>query len=427
MPTLFQNTIALYTVMRDGRKSPAQLKPVVHRRLKRLLVSAYRHVPYYGDVMQSIGYNPTQDYKGVDDLKHFPILTKEVIKSKPPEAFLSDKFKKSSLHAAHTSGSTGTPMIIYREPSARAIQIACWLRVMFLNGYKPTDNTLLVSIFTKADDNTTLMQKLGLFRRSVISMLDSYDELADYILAHKFDVIYGNRSSFYLFAKEFERRSVQPGFIKLLLAGGEVIDDHFRQRCETYLGVRPTEYYGTVETGTLAYETPAQDGLHLFEDQIYYEFLDEDGNSAQPGAPARLIATRMNGEAMPFIRYDVGDIVTYNVINDQNGMSQRILTSIIGRDNELIRLSDGRTLLYQAFAAKLNMFSELRQYRVVQEKPDFFRIIIAGDGEYLKATEKSISPGLDELLGSTSGYTFEHVDEIPLDETGKFRIFISEV
>ncbi|MFC2150232.1 phenylacetate--CoA ligase family protein [Calditrichota bacterium] len=422
---MYRVGLALYRVMQDYNLTLSKLEPVVSKRLRNTLVSAYRYVPHYRAVMKSIDYNPEFDYNGPDDLKIFPILTKEDIKSKNPSEFLNKNFDMTALISAHTSGSTGTPMIVYREPAARAIQIACWLRVMFHNGYKPRDKTLLVSIFSQTKAKTNVLQKLGLFRRSVVRMLDSYDELVDYIQLHRFDVIYGNRSSFSMFAQEFEKRNTQADFIKLLLAGGEIINDHFRNRCETYLGVRPTEYYGTVETGTLAYETPARDGLHLFEDQIYFEFLDQEGKPSKVGTPARLVVTRLNGDAMPFIRYDVGDLVTVGKINDTDGEPRRILTSIIGRDNELIKLPDGSTTMYQEFAADLNRYTGLRQYRVIQEKSDYFRIYLAGEGNYVEQMIRDLTPKFDELLHPHSKYKFEAVDEIPLDKSGKFRTFIS--
>ena len=67
--------------------------------------------------------------------------------------------------------------------------------------------------------------------------------------------------------------------MRLLLVGGEIITDQTRRICREQLGIEPTEFYGAVEMGVMAFETPARDGLHLCEDQTLFEFLGAEATS----------------------------------------------------------------------------------------------------------------------------------------------------
>lgn len=85
---MLNNARALYQVMHDAKLSRSKLDDLVYRRLREVLVSAYQKVPYYRELMQSVGYNPIQEYSGPEDLSKLPITTKEILKQKGYKAFV---------------------------------------------------------------------------------------------------------------------------------------------------------------------------------------------------------------------------------------------------------------------------------------------------------------------------------------------------
>ena len=132
---MLNNVRAFRQVMRDASLSRSELDNTVYKRLQVVLASAYRYVPYYRKVMQSIDYDPNRDYQGPQDLARLPITTKKDLKQRGTAAFVREGSDLSRCFTDVTSGSTGIPLRIYRGPYERAIQIAKWLRVLFLNGY----------------------------------------------------------------------------------------------------------------------------------------------------------------------------------------------------------------------------------------------------------------------------------------------------
>jgi phenylacetate-coenzyme A ligase PaaK-like adenylate-forming protein len=102
-------------LIKNTKMSPEKVGVHVHQRLREVLLSAYRHVPYYRDLMKNIGYNPFSDYSGPEDLSHFPVTTKKDIKQYGIQGFTKEGCDLSNCFSDLTSGSTGIPLTVYRD------------------------------------------------------------------------------------------------------------------------------------------------------------------------------------------------------------------------------------------------------------------------------------------------------------------------
>jgi phenylacetate-coenzyme A ligase PaaK-like adenylate-forming protein len=141
---MFEQILALRQVLRDQKYQSDKLRTLVRKRLRAVLTSAFEHTAYYREAMRSVGYDPRVDFKGPEDLVHLPVLTKQILKDTDLRAFVrkSDFEHLDDYFCDTTSGTTGLPLIIYRDRYARALQVAKWLRVLFNNGYRPTQRVL---------------------------------------------------------------------------------------------------------------------------------------------------------------------------------------------------------------------------------------------------------------------------------------------
>jgi phenylacetate-CoA ligase len=69
--------------------------------------------------------------------------------------------------------------------------------------------------------------------------------------------------------------------------------------------------WGSTEIGVQAVSCGHGEGLHICEDEVILERVDDDGIPVAPDAPAaRTLATGLAGATFPFIRYDLGDQIT---------------------------------------------------------------------------------------------------------------------
>ena len=422
---MFQQLRAMRQVMHDASLSSVALDALVRQRLEAVLVSAYLHVPYYRAAMQQAGYNPIYDYRGPTDLAFLPITTKKTLKENEIKVFIKNGTDLSRCFKDTTSGSTGVPLSIYRNTRERSVQIAKWLRVLFVNGYSVRDKVMSLTGPSRLSEGRSFVQHFGLLRRRPVDYTLPPEKLVDALLDYKPDVIYGGRSFLELMCMELARRRapVQPA--KLVIATNEIVRQGSRELCRKHFGVELTESYGSVEMGVMAHETPHHNGLHLCEDLTFFEFLDDHDRPVSAGQSGRVVVTDLTGKLMPFIRYDQGDWVVFKE-EQVDGRKRRRITRIIGRDDDYVLLPDGRRGTFDVFAEVIDLYEGITQFRIIQKSPSFFQVLIAADRDYLAAIREDLIRSLEAAFIPGVRYELTPVDRIGADPNGKTRLFICE-
>jgi phenylacetate-CoA ligase len=423
----YRNLRALRTVMRDAKRSAQESEELVSRRLRNVLVSAYKSVPYYRDIMRAANYDPARDYRGPSDLRRLSITAKADLRQAGLAATTECGSDLSQAYQETTSGSTGTPIVVYRSPDERAFQIAKWLRVLFVNGYSTRDRVMSYTAPARTEEGRSFVQSFGFFRREAVPYaVLSTAELTDRLLDYRPEILYGLRSHVELVALELRRRSVPPLRLKLLVVTGEVIRDCHRSLLCGQFGVEPVESYGSVEIGTMAYQTPGCQGLALCEDLVYYEFLAHDGTRASPGVPARIVVTDLTKTLQPFIRYDHGDLVIFERQRQGDGTSERRLTRIVGRDSDHALLSDGTPVSPNDLDEIMLEYPDINQFQVVQKAPGELRVLVVTDlGRFVQVRSDLIRRFRKRFADQLS-IDVVRLDAIDPDASGKLRTVISE-
>ena len=98
------------------------------------------------------------------------------------------------------------------------------------------------------------------------------------------------------------------GSLKRALVSGDACPDAVLSGCEEILGSRLFPHYGSREMALGgAITCPAHAGMHLRENHVIAEIVDENGRTLPPGETGELVITTIGMEAMPLIRYRTGD------------------------------------------------------------------------------------------------------------------------
>ena len=420
------NAAALAQLMMAVR-SPADERALrINDRLKRVLIAAKR-VPFYREQMDRAGYDPVRDFSGPDDLSVLRVTQKSDVKA-APHAFLQDDCGPLAAYFSdRTSGSTGVPLVVYRSSRERAIQIAKWMRVLLLSGYRPTYKVVSFTAPARLSHGRSVLQRFGLFRRCPINYLSTAENCADVLARYQPDVLYGVRTRLLMIAEELERRNTRVSSLKLLIAGGEVIDAETRRLCRSAYGVDVTETYGSIEMGVMAYQRPGEADLSPVDDCTYFEFLDARGNPAAPGELARVVVTDLNGRLMPFIRYDHGDLAIYRYRLNARGEQVRVIERVVGRQDDIAILRDGRHLMYLDFYDIFCAYPGVKRFRVRQHELDHFSVHLEATPEYFESIEAAVLARMRSLSSLPIRFHLQRVDGIPADPSGKRRILVSDV
>jgi phenylacetate-CoA ligase len=183
-------------------------------------------------------------------------------------------------------------------------------------------------------------------------------------------------------AETMERRSLEPSglSLRLILLGPDPLAEGPRQRLEAAFMVPVYGLYGVnemVEPG-VAGECPAQDGLHLAEDQFLAEIVHPTtGETVATGHEGELVLTTLTTEAYPLIRYRTGDITVLREAPCVCGRTSARLAPILRRTDNRISIR-GIPLYPEQVEALL---------RGIDPSLDDFRLVVTtshGMGEQLE-------------------------------------------
>ena len=96
--------------------------------------------------------------------------------------------------------------------------------------------------------------------------------------------------------------------IEMVFLIGETIPDGTREFIAERLGARSAGVYSCQEIGAIACECKAAPHYHVAVENALVEILDEHGRDVAPGERGRVVVTGFYNYAMPFIRYELGDL-----------------------------------------------------------------------------------------------------------------------
>lgn len=126
--------------------------------------------------------------------------------------------------------------------------------------------------------------------------------------------------------------------------------------------------WGSTEIGVQAVGCGHGDGLHVCEDEVVLERVDESGHPVGPDQPAaRTLATGFANWTFPFIRYDLGDQVATLPGKCPCGSSFLRLADIAGRRDDDFRYG-ARTVPASAFRHVLGTDPMISEYQVRQTR-----------------------------------------------------------
>jgi phenylacetate-CoA ligase len=137
---------------------------------------------------------------------------------------------------------------------------------------------------------------------------------------------------------------------------------------------------------------------------------------------AKLIFTGWGNPAMPFIRYDVGDLVRPAGGPCPCGRQSPAFISIDGRLDDFVRTPDGR----MAFGLNVHLPSA-REVQVYQRRLEEIEVRVAPGAAYDAGEEGEMVRRLRHVVGEQIRIRIVKMESIPRSSSGKFRAVVSEL
>jgi phenylacetate-CoA ligase len=122
------------------------------------------------------------------------------------------------------------------------------------------------------------------------------------------------------------------------ILGAEPWTDGMRTRIEDWLGIKAYDIYGTSElSGPMFTECMEQKGFHIWSDIALVEIIDpQTGEPLESGQKGELTVTILQKEALPMIRFRIGDITTMDDDICTCGRTHPRIQRIQGRVDDML-------------------------------------------------------------------------------------------
>ncbi len=413
--------------------SPEAIRELQETRLRLMIKHAYRHVPYYRELLDRHGIDP-EDVRTLDDLRRIPMLTKDDIRKNLHFDLMSDASDKGQMLPVTTSGSTGEPLTLYAEKTQLEMRWATTLRNIEWTGYRFGDrqvrlwhSTLGMSSFQ------AIKERLDAFftRRKFFPAFQMNEEtIGDYIefLRQKRPVLIdGYAEAFNLIAYYLKGHNVDGIRPKGLVSSAQTLSQESREVIEQAFHAKVFDKYGSREFSGIAHECEAHAGHHVNAESYIVEII-RDGRPAAPGETGEVVVTDLTNYCVPLIRYALGDLATAAAGPCPCGRGLPLIGEIQGRVQAIIIGTNGCFLPGTFFAHLLKDYGHiLKQFQVVQERLGAIAFNVVKGPRFSDAELEKILALFRGHLGEDMEIEVHFVDSIALVRTGKHRHSVSRL
>jgi phenylacetate-CoA ligase len=401
-------TKELKAIRKQRNWEPATLRALQEQKFVALVHRAYHKSPFYRHLYDLHGVN-ISEIKTLQDIERLPIVNKEAIRNHIGAIFIGSRLNRST---AHTSGTTGSPMTLYRDYQSITKEAAyLWahrmnfgyevgMKTVTLRGnlgkkqmelLDPHSNTLYLSSYNLSPDNAEWY----------------YERIRDFaphaLLAYP--------SSLATLANYFDgmEKSLR---VPLVFTSSETVYAHQREKVEEVFNTRIIDWYGNAER-TIALE---QNVLGLYDELPLYsvnEFRDDHA-----------ITTGLINESFPLIRYQVDDVF---VVSGSEAGKPKVVESIQGRSNDYLVLPDGSRV--GLLCNTLKGINHLLFAQIVQRDTCGFTVNVVVDEDFGLEDEQQIRTNISRRVGDDVPFDIAHVceNEIIKSPAGKYKLIINQL
>ncbi len=402
--------------------------------VKKILHYAYEHVAYYKSKFEEAGIKP-EDIKSLDDMRKIPYLEKEEVRTHS-EKLISDEYNKEDLFSHPTSGSTGTPMMLYNDRLATIRNYAIrWAQCRpGLTRADKNANFTGLELLNPAQKKPPFWRMNWAGKQRLYSVFHMNDETLSYYVADlaKFAPVwmYGYPSAIYAVAEYILRKGIDfPNPPKAIIVSSEQCLPHYRQTIEKAFRTKVWDEYGQGEMAGLAFECECGK-LHEKAEYALMEFVPTGEKDDETGLDVyELVCTSFINKAWPLIRYRVGDLA---IVDSQArcsvGLGGKVIEKIYGRTGHFLIAADGTKISNISVMAK--KCRNIKSMQVVQEQFGSVKLVIVPDKNYDKGRDEQFTiEQFRKKLGDESKMKIdvEYVEQIPLTESGKYLSIVSKI
>lgn len=415
----------------------SRLREYRDRKLRALIAQAYEHVPYYRQVMDGRGLKPA-DVQTAEDLPKLPLLTRQVLREVSRDRFLNQAMPAGEMSRGRTGGTTGEPLVFYISRTSRAFDRATLYR--FYRWCGGDRGELLFTVWAQLIVASRWADLMRRWKRRYITrewILDAFamtpESMRKFVEAmrrHRPKMLRGYTSALAELARFVSQEGLQTPALRAITTTAEPILPEQREILERAFRAPLYDQYGCAEVNGVAFECERRDGLHIACEHAIVEVVDQNGQPVPPGQNGRLLLTHLDNEAMPFIRYETGDLGALRSGMCPCGRPLPLMEPVHGRTLDMIYGLNGQSV-YGAFFIHLQnelgwtQDLPIHEFQVVQKAADRLEYRLVSGRPPTAEELKLFIQRTQDYLGPMQ-IDYRQVERVDRTRSGKLRYTICE-
>jgi hypothetical protein len=253
---------------------------------------AYAHSPFYQRFHRGLIDRPLHELPVLTKamlMEHFDeLITDRTVRLENVRHYMADSGGQERFlnryRVMATSGSTGQPGVFLANQAERANLAVGFSRFPAWAGVPPATKFAMVASTASGHMTSQIPAMVNgqLLPRLQLSASDPLEQLVRQLNEWQPGMVAGYPSILGVLAKEQQqgRLQISPDFIA---SGSEVLTDETRRCIEQAWHTQLFNIYAATESGVLASECRSHSGLHLYEDLLIVEVVDERNRPVPPG------------------------------------------------------------------------------------------------------------------------------------------------
>lgn len=276
--------------------------------LNRVIAYAKKASPYYRETLSQVRSVTTWQEMG-----HIPLMDSTHLIKYGTKMLCVPQGEISRVVTLTTSGTTDSPKRLFFTEKDQELTVD-----FFHHGMKTLmsrGETAMVALPYKTPGSVGDLLAKALAREAVspvlCGLMEDLQKAAKLLSERQAQVLIGVPTQ--VLALCFYCREHQiTNSVKRILLSTDYAPQSLIRRVEAEWGCRIFNHYGMTETGLgAAVECEAHEGMHIRENDLYFEVVDPDSGEILPfGTEGELVFTTLTREGMPLIRYRTGDYGT---------------------------------------------------------------------------------------------------------------------
>lgn len=395
--------------------------------LATFLPRAARGVPAYrGDM----GQRPDAD---LARLSSWPILSKHQLRADSRAYVVAPARWKGGLLIIRTSGTSGSPLTVWWTRSTAERWYALYeARIRRWNGVTRHDRWGIFGGRLVTDARRT-KPPFWVWNRTLAQLyLSSYHispaSVGAYVHAlrsHELRHLLGYPSALAALASLALEQGLEAPPLDVVVTNAEPLSPAQREVIATWFGCPVRDTYGMAEAVCGASECE-HGGMHIWPEAGIVEVLDDNDAPVPAGTTGRLVFTGLLHDAMPLIRYEIGDRGALAPTDEACACGRGLprFQSIEGRADDVVITPDGRRIGRLDPTFKGDM--PIREAQIEQLDIDHLIVRVVPRGNFTEADEARLRTSLQERVGAMT-IDIQCVERIPRGARGKLRAVISRL